>query len=44
MTKNNLKIINNFIKENEIKMDETGLYLIGKGDLHRLLEEQKASY
>lgn len=35
------ELINNFIKNNKIEMHETGLYLIGKGDLKRLLEKHK---
>ena len=35
------EIINNFIKSDKIEMHETGLYLIGKGDLKRLLDSYK---
>lgn len=35
------QIIHDFIKENDFKMDSSGLYLIGKGDLQRLLDKQK---
>ncbi|WP_189663135.1 hypothetical protein [Polaribacter sp. IC073] len=35
------QIIHDFIKENDFKMDSSGLYLIGKGDLQRLLNKQE---
>ena len=35
------QIIHDFIKENKFQMDSSGLYLIGKGDLNRLLEKHE---
>ena len=32
-------IVEQFIKENNFKKDSSGLYLIGRGDLNRLIDE-----